>query len=159
MTLEQWAYIGEITAAVAIVVSLIYVARQLGQNNELLQAQARQNRFDLRARDFLLPVNDQALADTLVRCNNGETLTDHDDLILGRYAAFILRGWEQVYIESQRGLIEESSLPAAGWRTQYLGERTLIAGYWPRLSDTWEANRDVFNSDFVRWFEENVINR
>ena len=32
MTLEQFAYLGEILAAVAVVASLIYVARQLGQN-------------------------------------------------------------------------------------------------------------------------------
>jgi len=158
MSLEQWAYVGEIAAAIAVVVSLIYVARQLGQNNELLQAQARQNRFDLRVRDFLLPVNDQALADTLVKCRNDETLTDRDNFILGRYAGYILLAWQHVYMESQRGLIEESRLPTEGWRSQYTGERSLLTGYWPRLADFWEANKNVFDPEFVSWFEEKVVN-
>ncbi len=39
MTLEQLAYLGEIVAAVAVVASLIYVARQLSQNTEMMRAQ------------------------------------------------------------------------------------------------------------------------
>ena len=44
MTLEQYAYFGEIIAAVAVVASLIYVARQLGQNTAMMRVNAARER-------------------------------------------------------------------------------------------------------------------
>ena len=44
MTLEQYAYIGEIIAAIAVVASLIYVVRQIGQNTEMMRASAASER-------------------------------------------------------------------------------------------------------------------
>ena len=38
MTLEQYAYVGEIIAAIAVVASLIYVAQQLSQNTDIMRA-------------------------------------------------------------------------------------------------------------------------
>ena len=49
MTLEQWASIGEIVASLGVVVSLIYVARQLGQNTALMRINASAERLQ---RDF-----------------------------------------------------------------------------------------------------------
>ena len=40
MTLEQYAYLGEIFASIGVVVSLIYVARQLGQNTAMMRVAA-----------------------------------------------------------------------------------------------------------------------
>ncbi len=40
MTLEQYAAIAEIIGAVLVIASLIYVARQLGQNTEMMRANA-----------------------------------------------------------------------------------------------------------------------
>ncbi len=40
MTLEQYAYLGEIFAALGVVASLIYVARQLGQNTAMTRVAA-----------------------------------------------------------------------------------------------------------------------
>ena len=45
MTLEQYAYLGEIIAAIAVVASLIYVAKQLGQNTELMRVGASSERL------------------------------------------------------------------------------------------------------------------
>ncbi len=40
MTLETYAYLGEIIAAVAVIASLIYVARQLGQTTAMMRVGA-----------------------------------------------------------------------------------------------------------------------
>ena len=47
MTLQQFAYLGEIIAAIAVVASLIYVARQLGQNTAMMQVNAVQAWIEL----------------------------------------------------------------------------------------------------------------
>ena len=41
MSLEQWAYIGEIVAAIAVVASLVYLGAQVHQSNILSRAQTR----------------------------------------------------------------------------------------------------------------------
>ena len=43
MILEQLAYLAEIIGVAVIIISLMYVARQLHQNNELLKSQSRQS--------------------------------------------------------------------------------------------------------------------
>ena len=48
MTLEQYAYLAEIIGVIVVIASLVYLARQLHQNNDLLAAQARYNLIERR---------------------------------------------------------------------------------------------------------------
>jgi pyridoxal biosynthesis lyase PdxS len=43
MVLEQWAQIAEIVGAVAVVISLVYLATQIRQANVVARTQARQS--------------------------------------------------------------------------------------------------------------------
>jgi len=45
MTLEQWAYLAEIVAVLLVIASLVYVARQLHQNTEMMRAESRNEIF------------------------------------------------------------------------------------------------------------------
>lgn len=47
MTLDPWAYLSDVLAAVAVVVSLIYLGRQVHQSNMLSRAQTSQNMIQL----------------------------------------------------------------------------------------------------------------
>jgi hypothetical protein len=42
MTLEQYSYLAQIIGPVVVIASLVYVARQLHQNTEMLKSQSRQ---------------------------------------------------------------------------------------------------------------------
>jgi hypothetical protein len=154
MTLEQIAYLAEIVAALAVVASLIYVARQLSQNNEQLAAQARATRVSNRLNAYLLPVNDRDLADALIKQGNREPLSECENLILGRYIGSLLVAFQHVYAESRRGLIDEGSIPVETWRKMFSGEDA----YWPELTPFWAAHIDALDPDFVQWMEENVVN-
>jgi hypothetical protein len=45
MTLEQIAFIGEIIASIAVIASLVYVARRVGQNTAMMRVNAASERL------------------------------------------------------------------------------------------------------------------
>ncbi len=57
MTLEQFAYLGEIIAAIAVIAFLVYIGSELRQNTEALQAQSRYNLVSLRTGLVDLQIN------------------------------------------------------------------------------------------------------
>ena len=60
MALEQWAYIGEIIAAAAVIASLIYLGVQVHQSNVLSRAQTSQSMIEL-ARQEIMELQDPEL--------------------------------------------------------------------------------------------------
>ena len=74
MTLEQLAYIGELVAALSVVLSLVYLARQVTQNNKLLAAQARYNLIALRA-DIASSITNPYILEALHKYAAGEDLS------------------------------------------------------------------------------------
>ena len=45
MTLEQVAFMGEIIASIAVIASLVYVARRVGQNTAMMRVNAASERL------------------------------------------------------------------------------------------------------------------
>jgi len=45
MTLEQVAFVGEIIASIAVIASLVYVARRVGQNTAMMRVKAASERL------------------------------------------------------------------------------------------------------------------
>ena len=52
--LERWALIAEIAGGIAIVLSVVYLAVQISDNNRLLRSQAHYNALSLGQRPFEL---------------------------------------------------------------------------------------------------------
>jgi len=72
MTLEDLGNIGEFVAAVAVLVSLRYLATQLRDNTRSLQAASLQSALDgQRDRSFLPLAQSAGLAELYARCLNG----------------------------------------------------------------------------------------
>ena len=148
-----------ILANLGVIAGIVFLAIELQQNNELLEAEARSTRLGLRLDDYLAPVNDQDLAAAILKRRAGEELSDYDSFLLGRYAVFVFLGIQNTVLEAQRGLIELDSFPVEAWRSQFQGTRSLEAAYWPPLRDFWEASGDTaFSPEFSQWWEENVVN-
>ena len=149
-----------ILANLGVIAGIVFLAIQLQQNNELLQAEARATRLGIRLDDYLAPVNDKDLATAILNRRAGEELSDYDSFLLGRYNLSVFLGIQNTFLEAQRGLIDLDSFPVEAWRSQFEGTSSLESAYWPPLRDLWEANREaVFSPEFSQWWEENVVNR
>ena len=103
MTLEQYAYLAEIIGVIVIVATLIYLAIQTRQNNQLLAAQARAELISQRS----------AMVDTVLAPHVLEALQNYaggsDATAVERstallYALKLIEMWEWQYSEHLAGL-------------------------------------------------------
>ena len=67
--LETLTRVAEMTAAVAVVVSVIYLAKQISDNTKLLRSQSHYYALSLGQRPLELMVENESLADAVIQCN------------------------------------------------------------------------------------------
>jgi hypothetical protein len=144
MNLAFYANLAEIIGTTAIVVSLIYVAIQIHQNNQHLAQGAQRARA-------------QAVRDNLgvLRDNVEIVIKDQADETLSASEAFSMNTvWMGVLFSYQTSF---QQLP----RNELEGHARFIGRFFqimPSLRLTWEQNRDTYHPDFVQFMEENVVN-
>jgi hypothetical protein len=104
--LRMWALIAEIIAAVAVVVSLMFVGLQLAQANALARDEARQNQIKSVGDISRMVVENPQLADIIARASAGETLSRADQVTATSYMTFAERTWEALYYQYLDGKID-----------------------------------------------------
>ncbi len=153
--LNKWL---TLTAQFAVVAGIVFLAFELKQNNELLDAEIRMIRHNVRAADYLLPLEHRQYANTLIKKSHGEPLSEYESLILNRAIATTLYNYQYVFTEYSLGRIAESSLPISQWRTDFDGDISSSLEYWPDLREYWEARKNLdFDPEFVKWMDENIV--
>ena len=153
MTLEHFAYLAEIIAALAVIASLIYIGNELRQNTEALQAQSRYNLITLRTSAIKSLKQDRDLLDALHRHLDGEEVSVAEESAIKLYSAELLEMWEWQHGEFQAGTLTLERLPVQNWRVIY-HEKSVPN----TVSEIWEQKKRVLNHDFVQFMEENVVN-
>ena len=148
-----------ILANIGVIAGIVFLAIELRQNNELLAAQARSDRVALRQADTTLVIENPELLNALVKNGHGEPLTVHENVLLSRYLDFVLVNLQNVYMEMNRGLIAEDSIPVEAWRASFMKDRRANSNFDPNLLEYWNENKIGFDSRFVEWMEENIVNR
>ncbi len=126
------------------VVSLIYVAVQIRQNNRHLTHEAQRARAQ-SVRENLRGMAENA--EILVKDSNGATLTAAEAYRLNAFWMAILFSYQTSFLQ----------LP----RDEIMGHANFFRRFFetqPSALATWEQNRDTFESDFVQFVEKNVIN-
>jgi hypothetical protein len=141
--LNRWL---TLVANVAVVAGIVFLAFELRQNNELLEAQARATFTANRLThiDRILAPENSAL---IVKSGSGEALTDDERFRYERLKHAIFVSWESAFREYQEGLADD--LPIEGMRRSF----DAYAG----LLDTWIDRRDIYNEEFVSFVENQVI--
>ena len=147
MTLEQLGNLGEFIGAVAVVVSLLYLATQIRQNSRLLRSAASQA-ATYSAAQISLPIATDPRVAKLSRdaMRSYEALeevekTQADALFLVGFA-----GYEALYYQFRDGTIEPGL-----WE----GRRTLMLGLLrtPGCAAWWESWKQVFGPEFREYVE------
>lgn len=114
MTLEQLAYAGQIFAALGIIASLIYLARQVGQNTAMMRVAASSEGVE-RDSEIVAPLlQNRELAEIWIRGEAKFSSLDPADqarLVLFERRAIVLR--HHRFQLHQQGLV-----PDAAWHEQ-----------------------------------------
>lgn len=106
MKLEKWALIAEIGGAIAVVLSVIYLAVQVSDNNRLLRSQAHYNALELAQGPIAMLVENEGLAQLIVRCDAEPTTVDPANWErCASYYFMLFNGWEYLYYQDRDGSI------------------------------------------------------
>jgi len=151
MTLEQLAYVGEIGASIGVIVSLIYVARQLRQSAEMMRATASSGRVE---RDFQIVspiVDNRELAEMWEKGDRDFDSLDKVDrirmLFLERKALSL---WYHDFQLHKRKLLPDADWQEHTWIIQNIGRRQAIRAAWQAFRGAYEpAFRDFIDSQFA----------
>lgn len=150
MTLEQYAYIAEIIAAIAVIGSIIYVGIQINQNTRATEENAAQA-FVNAHNDYVGLINSSSeLPDVLYRGAKGLSELEGSDAI--RFMAF----HDQAFIALQAAYLQ--------WRAKTLDER-LWHSYrqsfvdlliQPGQQEWWQLRRHRYVDEFQAYVDKTV---
>ena len=154
MTLEQYAYLGEIIAALAVIASLVYIGNELRQNTEALQAQSRYNLITLRSSTIRALKADRDFLDASHRFVDGEEVSKAEETAIKLFANELLEMWEWQHGEIRAGTLPLNRLPVDNWRRMYHEKFVPNA-----VSEVWNQRKNVHNDEFVQFMEDNVVNQ
>jgi hypothetical protein len=148
MTIEHYAAIGEIIASVAVVASLIYVARQLNQTNTMMRVAAVSERLE-KDYELVLPmIESREVAEIWVKGANEFAELDSVDqqrmLFFERRAVML---WHHFFHLRTQGLVSDVNWNEQVWILRNIGRRQA-------LRETWKIFRGNFDTRFVEFVDE-----
>jgi len=144
--LNKWLSLG---ANFGVLAGIVFLAVELQQNNEILEAQARRDQFDARSAAGAMVVTNSDLAEITYKARNGEELTPLEEWRFARWAYQIFRAWEWQYDEYLQGTLSQDDLPVVGWANQFRN--------YPALHNTWGETKANLSPEFVQFIENNII--
>ena len=143
MTLEQWAYIGQIIAAAAVVGSLIYLGLQVRQANALSRAQTRQSMIQM-AREEILSVTPK-----IFMAFTADEGSSEDKIVLHQWLTAMMRQREYEWLARRDGATDKEMFDA------YTGVIPMLLG--PERARKWWAyhgTEHAFAPGFVAFVNE-----
>lgn len=149
--LEQVVGIAEVVGAVGVILSLLYVGRQLQQTNAMSRAAARQA-MSAQFNEWAMGVaTSEDLAPALVKVTfrglERDAATELERIRIGyAYAAIV----EQVHMAWQHE--RDGILTTEETNALYAPNGTLFDR--PYLISIWAVLRENFSEDFANWFEK-----
>ncbi len=150
MTLEQFAYLGEIIAAVAVIASLIYVARQLGQNTAAIKSDASQG-MQQQIFDFFSMLT--AVGNTEIFIKAQESPSSLTVSEVSRFDSMVIvsaQAYQTLFFQVKEGVYDIHR--AVGW-WQML-RNTLEVPLW---REHWDSNRYILSAEFLDFIEKDVM--
>ena len=153
--IEIVALVAEIVGAVAVVISVVYLAIQIGEGNEELRSQSHYNALSLGQRPFEIELENAELAG-IVRLGSlrPEELTEDQWYIFTQYQIMAFNAWEYYFYEQEKGAIPEQLW--IGANSYYIDNATRKPGlrkYWAEYNHIYA---DPFKSYVDGIIQENL---
>lgn len=132
--------LGEFVGAIAVVVTLIYLATQIRQNTNALRMTAASERLE-RDYEIVLPlIESRSFAEIWLK--GGDELSDLDAVDRQRLFFFERRAitlWNHIYQLRTQGLLPDHSWQEQSWIMQNIGRRQSVREAWQMYKGGYEA--------------------
>ena len=139
----------ELVGIAAVVLSLVFVAYEIRQNNELMAADARQVRTSMVIDSWRFGAENGELAEIRVRERSGEELTDAERERVDALVMAIFVGLDWQFKELTANSPEMNQVREV--------QRYNFANK-AEYRRVWADRKNSFRAEFVQWMDENVVN-
>lgn len=139
---------GEFIGAIAIVITLVYLAIQVRQNTRMMRASIRQARSDSAVHFYALGATSE-MAEIRVKETRGETLTDVEEERTFLWNIATWRSQQTIFFQARDGLLDAQ----AGVEQSAIVDNLLQFASAQRF---WTKQKSSFDSRFVAWVDESA---
>jgi len=150
MTIDELAALAQIVASVAVVASLIYVAKQLGQNSAMMRIAASNERLQ---RDWDLVtdlIQSREITDIWLKGESElESLNESDRTRLIFFERRAILHWHSMFGLRLEGLLPDSDWHELKWAIVKFSHRQAVREAWKLFSESFEQPfREFIQSQF-----------
>ena len=141
--------LASLIANIGVILGILFLAYELNQNNELMEAEARLNRTILTIDAWRATSENPSLTELREKEKLGEplTLAETRQIDAAVMAVFVTIEWS--FGELPRDSSEINQIREV--------QRHNFANS-PEYNRVWQSRKSSFNPDFVQWMEGNVVN-
>ena len=151
--IEVAALVAEIVGAVAVVISVAYLAAQVSEGNKELRSQSHYNALSLGQRPFEIELENAELAAIIsVGYENPEELTSEQWYRFSQYQIMAFNAWEYYYYEHKKDAIPEQLW--VGANAYYVQNVSTKPGLWKY----WSEYEHIYAEPFHSYVEEFIGN-
>jgi hypothetical protein len=150
MNWEMITAFAAIIGTIAVVVSLLYVGRQVQEATRQRKVESYNSVLDVFTN---LLAHDQTGSDIWWRASKGlETLTDAERVRYFGMLALVFRSWERVFHYRNEGGSED-------WRAEFLTKSMTDVTMSRGVQEYWALRKRWYTEDFQRWVDEKIKER
>jgi hypothetical protein len=133
---------GEFFGAIAVVATLLYLARQIRQNTKATRVAARSHIVEATMAIRGRYIDNGILRAAMLKERRGEKLNEEESFLIYQNTAMALRNWEHQHYLYTNGALNDDAYRTyqAVWR----------AGITPYTKKIWPALRDQFTTEFAQ---------
>jgi hypothetical protein len=146
MNLDRMSQGVQLAANVGVILSIMFLAYQIGEQRELMKAQTRTAISSEIVGLLVSEATDEDLLSAERRSNDGEELSPDDRFRLDRISRAYFRYWENAHYQYRNGLYDETEFAGsrAGWK--YRLSR-------PGVAAVWCDSEEMYSPEFVAEIE------
>jgi len=150
MTLDQWARIAEIIAAIAVVVSLVYLAVQMRQNTIAVRLNTAHSVTNELQGMFSLIASDESLAEVFAQAATEPELPTVARIRFHTFMGNFMRVYENAYLQKRAGAIDEAQWEGISRMIIDCKEMAAFCAYW-------KDRKHWFSNDFQKHMETVIL--
>jgi hypothetical protein len=151
MTLEQYAAIAEIIGVILIIASLVYVARQLGQNTKMMRADAAGQRVQRDAElNFRVSDNNDGFTEIWLKGITAlDSLSEAERIRLIFFNRSAIVHWHNMFSLRSQNLLPDSAWNEMTWLIRHIGLRQ-------DLLEAWRMFKGSFDKPFQEFLDSEL---
>lgn len=150
MNWDAIAAIAQAIAAIAVLVTLIYLARQVHEARKMLQVGAHQSRTDRNIQILLSQATDPTYMAIREKVRQGEDLSDEEMHHAAIYWLAFMRHFEDLHYQRKAGVIDDDT-----WHANLAGIRASFEAPWSKR--LWRDRHRMFRKSFVDLVNETAF--